>query len=77
MLHYFNVQLFDNTPIAVALVTAALGIVARFNVAVFKYCILFDVGPFFNIVLFNVALLDVALFDVAIFNVSLFTVVLS
>ena len=46
MLHYFNVQLFDNTPIAGVLVTVTLGTVARFNVAVFKYCILFDVGLF-------------------------------
>ena len=35
MLYYFNVRLFDNAPVAVALVTVILVIAARFNVAVF------------------------------------------
>ena len=90
MLCYFNVRLFDNALVAVAIAPVTVVIVAQFDIAVFQYCTIwwwaaltlhylmlhyFD-DPLVVLALFDVALFYVVLLDVALCNVALFTVAL-
>ena len=56
MLNYFNVQLFDNAPVAVALFPVTLVIVYRVSCCsiLIMYCLMLDS--------YNVALVNVTLF---------------